>query len=160
VSECSPTDVAQIEAILRRLERGWRDLDFSAIESLWDRSRPPIYFAEEAAQPLLSWSALRDYWRQTAGAIERMGLSIALPATLRMLAAAPGTALLSAIYTMHWDALIRGSPRPVGGDNRVCATFRQVQDEWKLTQYVEAPLAPIVYMRKLYESSVSPDFDR
>ncbi len=147
-------DRAAILDLLAELEQGWRDLDFARIRRLWDPAHDPIYFAEEAAQPRLDWEQLQAYWDFTGRAIEKMGMNIVDDPVLRELA--PG--LVTAIYRMHWDALVRGESRPMGGDNRVCATFRRTPAGWKFAQYVEAPLAPIAYIRELYEKAATPGF--
>lgn len=144
----------EILAILAELERAWNALDFAAIEALWDHDAQPIYFAEEAPEPHLEWSTLRAYWQFTASTISRMGMRITDTPQLRELA--PG--LVSAVYSMHWDALITGQSKPVGGENRVCATFRATPQGWRFAQYVEAPLAPITYVKWLYERQVTPGF--
>jgi hypothetical protein len=136
------------------LERAWCRLDFVAVRALWDTTADPIYFAEESAGAKLSWADLDAYWSLTARAIDRMGMRIVGEPELRQIA--PG--MVSAIYEMHWDALVRGEQRAIGGDNRVCATLRRTAAGWKFAQYVEAPLAPITYLRRLYEQSVTPGF--
>jgi hypothetical protein len=62
------------------------------------------------------------------GALDRrMGMRITDTPQLRPI----GPDLVSAIYAMHWDAVIRGDPQPLGGDNRVCATFRRTAAGWR-----------------------------
>jgi ketosteroid isomerase-like protein len=147
-------DQRAIRAVLAELERAWNALDFVAIGNLWDRSREPIYFAEEAPAPHLDWASLQAYWDYTARSIARMGMRITDTPQLRLI----GPDLVSAIYAMHWDAVISGDPQPVGGDNRVCATLRRTADGWRFAQYVEAPLAPITYVKWLYQRQVTPGF--
>ena len=144
----------EIIALLAQLERAWCALDFAAVRALWDTERDPIYYAEEADGPLLRWPQLEEYWRITGSAIEHMGMRIVGEPQLRELS--PG--LVSVMYEMHWDAALRGQQRPIGGDNRVCATLRRKREGWRFAQYVEAPLAPITYVRRLYERSVTPGF--
>ena len=147
-------DLASIRRVLADLELAWRTLDFVALRSLWDDSREPVYFAEEAPEPLLDWAALAAYWDLTRSSIEAMGMRITSVHGVRELA----PDLVSVVYSMHWDARVRGAATPVGGDNRVCATFRRTGEGWRFVQYVESPLAPIVYMKRLYEQSVTPGF--
>ena len=149
-----PADERAIRAVLAELERAWNALDFVAIGNLWDRSNEPIYFAEEAPMPHLDWPSLQAYWEFTARSIARMGMRITDTPHLRPI----GPDLVSAIYAMHWDAVIRGDPQPLGGDNRVCATFRRTVAGWRFAQYVEAPLAPITYVKWLYQRQVTPGF--
>jgi hypothetical protein len=145
---------AEIRGRLSALEQAWCRLDFAAIRSLWDTGSEPIYFAEESPQAKLTWTELEAYWSLTGRLIEKMGMRVLGEPVMREIA--PG--MISVIYDMHWDALIRGESRAVGGDNRVCATFRLTATGWRFAQYVEAPLAPITYLRRLYEQSVTPGF--
>ena len=147
-------DFAAIRHVLADLERAWRTLDFAALRGLWDDSCEPVYFAEEAPEPLLDWAALQSYWDVTRASIESMGMRITAVHGARELA----PTLVSVVYAMHWDARVRGAATPVGGDNRVCATLRRTPTGWRFVQYVESPLAPIVYMKRLYEQSVTPGF--
>jgi hypothetical protein len=135
----------QVDALLRSLEAAWRALDFDGIRALWVRDQEPVYIAEEAA-PHLDWASLERYWAHTRTLVERMYLRIDAPA-VRPLAEDH----LSLVYDMHWEAHLRGELRPVGGDNRVCAVVRHTPAGPRFVQYVEAPLAPILYMRRLYE---------
>ena len=147
-------DRFEILKLLSELEQAWRGLDFARIRALWDASSDPIYFAEEAPHPLLDWKQLQDYWDLTGRMIEKMGMQILDEP--KLVALAPD--LVTAVYSMHWDAVVRGDARPMGGDNRVCATLRRTRAGWRFAQYVESPLAPIAYMRLLYERATTPGF--
>jgi hypothetical protein len=68
--------------------------------------------------------------------------------------------LLTAMYSLHWECVLKGETAPIGGDNRAFSVLRRVGGQWKFTQYVEAPLAPIIYLHQLYEKSVTPGFGR
>jgi hypothetical protein len=151
-----PTSRDEIAATLQDLQRAWNALDFALLRGLWDPSREPIYFAEEAPQPRLDWQSLQAYWDLTARTIARMGMRFTSDVEMRELA--PG--LVSVVYAMHWDALVVGQSKAIGGENRVCATLRRTKAGWKFVQYVEAPLAPITYVKWLYERSATPGFGR
>jgi hypothetical protein len=145
---------SRIREALRELEAAWCAFDFERVRALWDGSRPPIYLAEEA-EPALSWDALEAYWRATRESIVRVAMRIdADRLVLRELA--PG--LVTALYPMHWDAQMKHEAEPIGGEVRVCATLRLTPAGWRFAQYVEAPLAPIVYMRRLYRLAADPEF--
>lgn len=154
MAQLNDDDHASIRRVLADLELAWRTLDFVTLRSLWDESREPVYFAEEAPEPLLDWAALQAYWNLTRASIEAMGMRITSVHGVRELA----PDLVSVVYSMHWDARVRGAATPLGGDNRVCATLRRTSEGWRFVQYVESPLAPIVYMKRLYEQSVTPGF--
>ncbi len=142
-----------VHGLLKTVEAHWRRLELDRLEPLWDGSRAPLYIAEEAAEIHTSFEALRRYWEFTRASIVKMGLELGEPEILPL---APD--LVTAVYTLHWECLMKGQTTPVGGDNRACAVLRRVDGEWRFTQYIEAPLAPIVYIRELYQRSVSPGF--
>ncbi len=142
-----------VQALLGRVEGYWRALDLAPLETLWDTSRPPLYIAEEASEIHTSFEAIRRYWAFTRSIIEKMDLQLGRPEIVRL-----GDDLVTAVYPLHWECLIKGQKAPVGGDNRACAVLRRIGGNWLFTQYVEAPLAPIVYLRRLYEQAVSPEF--
>ena len=153
IDAVSSSDAVAIHALLADLQQCWRNLNFAGIRALWDQSRAPIYLAEEAEQVHTTWAELEAYWQATTQSIERLQMRIE---ALQLIALSPE--LISAVYKMHWNGVVRGMPRPVGGDNRVVATLRRTAAGWRFVQYVEAPLAPIVYMRKLYELAADPGF--
>jgi hypothetical protein len=144
---------AAVAELLATVESRWRTLDLAALESLWDTSRAPLYIAEEAGEVHTSFEAIRGYWAFTRSIIEKMDLRLGRPDLVPL-----GADLLTAVYPLHWECLIKGQKAPVGGDNRACAVLRRIGGSWRFTQYIEAPLAPIVYMRQLYEQTVRPGF--
>ena len=144
-----------IEAVLAEVAQRWRSLELDRLEELWDTSHPPLYIAEEADEIHTSFEAIRRYWTTTRGMMLEMGVEFGRPAIIPL-----GDGLVTAVFTLHWECLIKGQQAPVGGDNRASAVFRRVGETWRFTQYVEAPLAPIVYIRRLYERSVTPGFGR
>jgi hypothetical protein len=59
---------------------------------------------------------------------------------------------------MEWQAAIKPEVEKLGGYVRVVAVLRRSQAGWRFVSYVEAPLAPIVYLGELYRlvARVSP----
>jgi hypothetical protein len=146
-------DQSEVHALLQRKVQAWNTRNFAGLRELWDTSREPVYVAEEALTPCLSWPDLDAYWSAT----ERGSRSIRIALSdivLRPLSCE----LIAAIYSMHWDFLATNAAKPVGGDVRVYAIFRRTSLGWRFAQYIEAPLAPIVYMRELYERQVTAGF--
>ena len=145
----------EIGAVLQQLQHNWNRMDLKAMADLWDTSDPhPFYLPEEIEQPLRDWDAIRAYWDQTMAMIPRLKMR------LWDLHAAPLSDDLAWVsYQFHWDAVAEGYDKPVGADNRAVALFRKLPEGWRFCRYAEAPLAPILYMRKLYENSVDPNFN-
>mgnify|MGYP003565388728 FL=1 len=55
-----------------------------------------------------------------------------------------------AAWRMDWTIQFNDKPA-MSGWNRVAAVYRQAPDSWRLTAWIEAPLAAVTYVRKLYE---------
>ncbi len=146
-------DERAIDSLLTAAEHAWGKSDFAALKQLWDPSAEPWYLAEEARKPCFSWQNLDGYWAATRAASRAISIRIA-DVTYRRLAAD----LISSFYHMHWNFQTPDTQAPVGGDVRVYALFRRTAAGWRFAQYIEAPLAPIVYMRTLYEQQVDPGF--
>ena len=143
-----------IATLLKQLQRNWDRMDLKAMADLWDASDPqPFYLPEEVEEPLRDWDAIHSYWDKTMQMIPRLKMRI------WDLQASPVSEDLAWVsYQFHWDAVAEGYDKPVGADNRAVVLFRKLPEGWRICRYVEAPLAPILYMRKLYENSVDADF--
>jgi hypothetical protein len=143
-----------IEALLEQLIERWDGMRLAEIRDLWDPDEAqPFYLPEEAEEPLTSWADIEAYWQRTRDTIARLSMRI-----WEVNAKPLGPDLAVALYRMHWNADVTGFPKAVGGDNRVTAIFRHTAEGWRFCHYVEAPLAPIVYMRQLYELNVDDSF--
>lgn len=146
--------VNEIEEVLAKLESRWRSMELSSIRELWDpEETQPFYLPEESEQLLASWEEIEAYWAKTRATISRMSMRT-WDVTAKLLQ--PDLAV--AVYRMHWNGEVTGYPKPLGGDNRVTAILRRRDGVWRFCHYVEAPVAPILYLRRLYELDVDPDF--
>lgn len=144
----------EIAGVLDRLRDNWNRMDLKAMAELWDTSDPqPFYLPEEVEEPLRDWDAIQAYWDKTMQMIPRLKMRIWDIQTSPL-----SEDLAWVSYQFHWDAVAEGYDKPVGADNRAVALFRKLPEGWRICRYVEAPLAPILYMRKLYENSVDADF--
>lgn len=145
---------AEIDALARRYYERFGAMDFAAMRELWDaEERHPTYLAEEMEDFLRDHAAIDAYWAASKAAMTRLASrhwDVHAHLVTHDLAAAT--------WRMHWNAEIVGRSVPVGGEVRVSAVLRRKPAGWRLIQYVEAPLAPILYIRKLYEDQVDADF--
>ena len=150
----SPT--REIEDLLAALTMRWNGLELQRIRELWDPDeQEPYYLPEESEDPLIGWDAIEAYWRKTQATISRLSMR-----TWDVQAKLIGPDLAVALYQMHWNGEVEGYPKPMGGDNRVTALFRKTPAGWRFFHYVEAPLAPMIYFRRLYELDADEDFVR
>jgi len=136
-----------IEKTLEQYRDCWARLDFEGLRALWDSEEPePTYLPEEVDSPLFDWDQIEAYWAATRAATRRIRLETW---NLRVREIGPG--LATAVYDMRWVGDFQGHARTIGGDTRVTAIFRHRSDGWRFIHYVEAPLAPIVYIKRFYE---------
>lgn len=144
----------EIEAVLEQLARRWNRMELSAIRELWHPDETqPFYLPEESEELLDSWEAIEAYWANTKATISRLSMR-----TWDVQAKLLAPDLAVAVYRMHWNGDVTGYPAPLGGDNRVTAAFRRHAETWRFCHYVEAPLAPMLYLRRLYELDVDQAF--
>lgn len=158
--------MTDIEEFLSLYRQAWWDNSAEQIESLWDTGMErPFYKAEEIPNIITDWDELRTYWRHNEGfnAINELMYSDIVTQPLGDDRAIVG-------LKMRWDIKfakdakqIDGSAfawagQTMGGDNHVAATLNRVDGDWRLTSWVEAPDAPILYMADLYLKNVRPDF--
>ncbi len=148
-------DRQAIESMFDSYREAWAANEASLLEAHWDVSDPtPVYLAEEIDQPITDWDGLRAYWRHNEGFHEkvRLGFSGYVYKPL-------GDDRVMVVFDMRWDIRFRNfESDAMGGDNRVVTTLRRVDGQWRLTSWAEAPIAPIIYMRRLYERDVASDF--
>lgn len=144
---------AEIDALLAQAKKFWDVQDYPGLKSLWDLDeKDPYYQPEETEELLVGWPAIEAYWATNLKIMDKISV---LYGKARAKMIAPD--LCVAVFDLRWDALLKGRP-PLGGDNRATAIFRRKKDGWRFCHYIEAPLAPIMYMRKLYERDVHPQF--
>lgn len=137
---------------VRRLEAAWNRNDYGAVADCFDRADPlPVYQAEEEPTPAIGWTAIDDYFDRTAKLNEQIAVTYADIETKLL---GPDQAL--AFWQLHWTIKLATHPRPLGGSCRVFALLRLADDRWRFHAYVEAPLSPISYMRRLYEGQARP----
>ena len=145
----------ELAAVFDTVRDAWGRGDFAAIEACWDGDdADPLYQAEEEEHVHLGWAAVRDYWRRTAATNECIRVTYSNFVTKPL-----GADQVLVAFDMHFDLKMRGRPKPIGGDNRTFAILRRHPGGWRFISWIEAPLAPILYVRRLYEQSADPEFD-
>lgn len=137
----------EISAVFSTLEQIWRAKDFARMRGLWLTDlASPLYIAEENPTIIASWDAFDAYFAQTSAALRQIS------STYRIVAVQPGTGGQQLVaFELDWTAAIGPVNPPVAGWVRGQAVLEQEGSAWKLRSYIEAPLAPIVYMGELYK---------
>jgi hypothetical protein len=155
-----------IENFFQSYRGAWLANSASQIESFWDTSEPTAFYkAEEIQHIMTSWDDLRAYWKHNEGFNTSNELNFSNIVSKPM-----GDDRILAGTRMRWDIAFADDARNIdgsafawagktmGGENHVMACLKQVGGNWKLTSWVEAPDAPIMYMADLYMNNVRPDF--
>ncbi len=145
----------EIEAVLRETEKLWNAQDIAGLRTLWDQSdAEPFYLAGEQENWFIGWDALNNYLAPKGRPVTEAIRVKFYDIHVRLLA--PGLAFAG--YWMRTDMKVVFSPNPFGSDNRVCAVFRHTSEGWRYLCYMEGFQAPNMYIQKLFEKDVSPDY--
>lgn len=134
-----------ILALMDRYRAAWKANDPEALKACWDDQAQPLYLAEEIDQTLADWPAVERYWSMNEGLHADVELSFTRPAFSEL---AEGAVMV--VWRMDWAIAFKDKPS-MSGWNRVAAVYRETAAGWRLTAWIEAPLAAITYVRKLYE---------
>ncbi len=140
-------------AVMTAVKADWNSANYDGLKSHWDLSDPrPIYIAEEADKVMTDWDAIEAYWKGTDDWNEWILIDYSNYQVKRV---DDANAIIT--FDLRFDVQLNDRPKPIGGSNRTVVSFRNVDGSWKIHTWVEAPLAAITYMRKLYEINVSDD---
>ena len=136
----------EMQAVFDAVAASFEVNDFVTLKTLWDSDDPaPFYLAEEHEVLVSDWGALCDYWALTTKV--NAGCSLRWQVAAAKLLTPDHAACM---FTLDWKILITGMAEPYGGFNRGQAVLRRTDGGWRFRTYVEAPLAPITYLKKLY----------
>jgi|GEM_PF-1447101 len=148
--QCSDQSGAKVAQILEDLERAKENRDYEDLPSFWDQSdSAPFYIAEEISDVMTDWPTIKAYWQGTKATSGWIDVEYDLIAQKCL-----GPTDMLVLFDLRWDMSVEGFDNPIGGSNRVIAGLRPVDGNWKFHTWVEAPLAALIYMQKLYEKNV------
>ena len=153
----TPGDItAEITALLRETEKRWDSQDTASLKELWDTDdTEPYYLAGEQDNWFIGWDQLNAYLAPQGGPKITQAMRVRFyDIHARLLA--PDLAF--AAYWMRTDMKLVFQPKPFGSDNRVSAVFRRKPEGWRYLTYAEAFQAPNMYMNRLMEKDVAPDY--
>jgi len=155
----SDTLSTEIEALLRQTEQAWDSQDTSRIKALWDTDdESPYYLAGEQEDWFVGWEALDRYLDPPPGTPQVTQAIRVRFYDIRARLLAPDIAF--AAYRMRTDMKLIFAKKPFGSDNRVSSVFRKKADGWKYVCYTEAFQAPTMYIQKLFEKDISPEYQQ
>lgn len=134
-----------ITALMDRYRAAWKTNDPAALKRCWDGARAPLYLAEEVEETLSDWAEIERYWAANEGLHADVELSFSEPVFTDL-----ADNLVMGAWRMEWTIQFTDKPA-MSGWNRVVAVYRAAPDSWRLAAWIEAPLAAVTYVRKLYE---------
>jgi len=133
-----------IHDLFHRLEAAFNARSVPELRALWpDDLVAPFYLAEERVGFIRDWATLQSYWADLQGLEDlRAGWQVTDIAPL-----GPDTWIVG--FDLWWMLKPPGASA-TAGEVRGIGICTARGDGHALVAYVEAPLAPIVYMRELY----------
>jgi len=143
----------EVAAVIHDTAARWSSQEYASVLELWDADEPmPMYLAEEQKDWFIGWPALRAYLGASTGFIE------AIREEMSNIRVQPlSSDLVAAVWDMHFEMKYRGSPA-LGEDVRVTAILRRKPEGWRYIHYAEAPMTGTMYVRRLMERDVRPEF--
>lgn len=143
-SLASPID-PEIGRLFAACEAAYGRFDFTTVRGLWSRREPPFYLAEEEGDYFTNWSQIEDYWARMPRTLDQLELRLQPRVSVPL---AEDRQWIG--FSLVWRARSGASPA-IAGQVRGVALLLREDGEWRLQGWVEAPLAPITYMRGLYQ---------
>jgi len=125
----------------------WSGRDVAGLTELWDTDDPASsYLPAESEQRLIGAAAVNQHVIATIERFEtiRMRPKVVYPRRLKQ-------DLGSIFAVVDWALRETAGAPPMGGTIRVSAVLRLRGGAWRMSHYAEAPLAPLVELRKFYQ---------
>lgn len=146
---------AEIDAVLNEYEALWDEQDPAGLIALWDQDDPePYYLAEEQDDWRIGWDQVKNYWDPPGPSMSEAIRMRFDNVQARMIA----DDLAFASFWIRFDTKMKFMPKPISTDARASAIFRKKPEGWRLITWAESPQSPILYVQKLYEMRLRPDF--
>jgi len=143
----SDADFDAVRAVIRDYVATWNARRPSLLKQHWDDTlAEPIYVAEES-DAMHDWSSIEAYWGAMDGT--EVAIKIGEPRLQRLTGD-----VIAALYDMHWRIRFASHDHwknPIGGNLRVSVVLARRASGWKIVNYVEAPWASAVQVRKWLE---------
>jgi hypothetical protein len=148
---------AEIEDLLRQTEAAWDSQDTVMLRDLWDTDdAEPFYLAAEQDDWFVGWDAINAYLAPPPGSPPVTESIRVRYYNLHARLLAPDLAF--GAYWMRTDMKLVWQAKPFGSDSRVAAIFRKKPEGWRYVCYTEAFQSANLYMQKLYEKNISPEY--
>jgi len=136
----------EIEHLLARMATAWARHDFDSLRELWRLSPEPLLYLAEEAEFARSRAEIEAYWTRTAAGIHEVRADYVLDSVAGLSAD-----LYLATFRNEWAARDRPGDDLIAGTCRGVLIVETTAAGIRPRVYVEAPLAPLLYMRDLYK---------
>lgn len=137
----------RVVKLFKDLEATWTTRDFARMRGFWPKDlAAPLYLPEEVKEFITTWAGFDAYFKANTEGSRGGGVKIAPQFSMPM-----GPGLHMVVFALEWTTQLMTDKKPIGGWVRGIALVEDAGAEVKLKAYIEAPLAPILYMRELYE---------
>ncbi len=149
---------AEIESLLRQTEAAWDSQDTATLRDLWDTDdAEPFYLAAEQEDWFVGWDAVNAYLAPPPGSPPVTEAIRVRYYNLRARLLAPDLAF--GAFWIRTDMKLVWQTKPFGSDARVSAIFRRKPEGWRYACYMEGFQSANLYMQKLYEKNISPEYE-
>lgn len=149
---------AELRSFFDEYESRWNSGRYPTLGDLWDRDDPaPFYRPMEVDGYISDWEGLKRYWEPKPGVSFIDDLNFRYT-NLRAKLVAPDVAVVMSDF--EWDLKLKGGEyaRPMSGKDPVIMVLRRKPEGWRMCAYVESCMHPAVYVKKICEMTVRPDF--
>ena len=138
------SDIESLEDAVAQWAAAWCARDADAVLALWDdQDSESNYLAGEQETSMTGAEAVRGYVTSLCEAFHTIRHR---PETVIAKNLGDGIGLV--FYVLDWA--VANEREPIGGRCRVTGVWRYRNGQWRLFQYSEAPLAPLVELRQFY----------
>ncbi len=140
-------DTHGLEAAVDMFFSAWSDRDQGTLRDLWLTSDPACsYLPATSPRRLVGEAAVTAFMMDRLKSFQTIRMR-PRNVHVRRLAADLG----SLFAEVDWALQENAASVAVGGTLRVCAVLRRADDRWLFCHYAEAPLAPLVELRRFYQ---------
>jgi hypothetical protein len=149
---------AEMRAFFDEYEARWNSKRYASLGELWDRAdESPFYRPMEVDGYITNWKDLERYWEPRPGVSFIDALNFRYT-NLQPKLVAPDVAVVMSDF--EWDLKLKGGEyaKPMSGRDPVIAVLKRKPEGWRMCAYVEACMHPSVYVKKICEMAVRPEF--
>ena len=144
---------SELAGFLDAYFEAWNAYDVDRMCALWDGDEANVIYLAEECDPHIGWPSILAYWNIDRTKAERLLTWHSLTAVQ----ASPDIAI--AFFHCNWSTYLPGNrlyPKPFGGPVRISMVLRRKTDGWRAIEYIEAPMASLIQLRKAHEDAVDP----